>query len=389
MRVGLICPADFTVLLCCKWIIKHLQDQGNEVIVISPLSKDNFYLEEISKFNVIHLKVKMNRHINIIDDILYIFQLFKIFKKYRIKSIFSVCTKPNIYSPIAGKLAGIDKIYISVWGRGTAFLDSKKLKNRIVKQVLLFLYKISFKISNIVWFTNPNDLKYFTSKKLLNKQKTLLTYNYIDSDIYKPKKLKAQKFRKLRKEFNIKDNNIVIILVGRMIWSKGIKEYVEAGKILYKTYPSIKLLLIGAEEKNNPDSIPSKYLNNLSKYKFITWTNFRNDVPDLYSLAKIAVLPSYYKEGGYPRAITEPMAMGIPVIAADTPDCSGAIENMKNGILVLPKNSKDLANKIKLLIENDNLYRKLSSEGRKTILKKFDEKKVIKDVVRNLYYFKK
>ena len=73
MKIGLICPADFTVLLCCKWIIKHLQDQGYEVIVVSPLGKDNFYLEEISKFNIIHVKVKMNRHINIIDDILYIF----------------------------------------------------------------------------------------------------------------------------------------------------------------------------------------------------------------------------------------------------------------------------------------------------------------------------
>jgi len=389
MKIGLICPADFTVLLCCKWIIKNLQDQGNEVIVISPLSKDNFYLEEIRKFNIMHLEVKMNRHINIVDDILYFFELFKIFKKYKIESILSVCTKPNIYSPLAGKLAGINKINISVWGRGTAFLDSKKIKNKILKIILLFLYKISFKISNIVWFTNPKDLKYFTSRKLLNKKKTLLTYNYIDSDIYKPKKLRKQKCSKLHKEFDIKNNSIVIILVGRMIWSKGIKEYVDAGKILYRTYPNIKLLLIGAEEKNNPDSVPTEYLNNLSKYKFITWTKFRKDVPDLYSLSKIAVLPSYYKEGGYPRAITEPMSMGIPVIAADTPDCRGPIKNMQNGILVKPKNSRDLANKIKLLIENKKLYKKFSSESRKTVLKKFDEKKVIKEVIRNLYSFKK
>ena len=82
------------------------------------------------------------------------------------------------------------------------------------------------------------------------------------------------------------------------------------------------------------------------------------------------------------------MSMGIPVIAANTPDCRGPIENMKNGILVLPKNSKDLANKIKLLIENNNLYKKLSSEGRKTVIKKFDEKKVVKEVIRNLYTLK-
>ena len=385
MRVGLICPADFTVLLCCKWIIKHLQNKGLEVIVISPISDDNFYLDEIKKFKVKHKIIKMNRHINIIDDLRYTIELVRIFKKYEIDSIFSICTKPNIYSPLAGKVAGIKKIYTSVWGRGTVFLESRKLRNKILKLILLCLYKLSFSISKIIWFTNPNDLNYFVSRKIVEEKKCLLTYNYIDSNIYKPNIITKKKLNELRSEFDIGTNDIVIILVGRMIWSKGIKEFVEAGKTLIKEIKNIKLLLVGAEEKNNPDSVPTDYLNNLSNLKFIKWTNFRKDVPMLYSLAKIAVLPSYYKEGGYPRAITEPMSMGIPVIAADTPDCKGPILDMHNGILVAPKKADDLANKIKILIKDKHLYNKLSKESRKTILKKFDEKKVVKEIIDKLY----
>ena len=81
MRVGLICPADFTVLLCCKWIIKHLQEKGKDVIVISPLSDDHFYLDEIKKFKIKHISIKMNRHINLLDDVIYIFELLRILKK--------------------------------------------------------------------------------------------------------------------------------------------------------------------------------------------------------------------------------------------------------------------------------------------------------------------
>ena len=145
MKVALICPADFTVVLCCRWIIKHLRDKGIEVLVLSPLGIDNFYLNKIKDFNVKHIEVKMNRHINFIDDIKYLFELFLVFRKYKIDSTFSVCTKPNIYSPLASKLAGINNIYTSVWGRGTDFLRRKTEK---------FTCQINFNLPlQIIFFT--------------------------------------------------------------------------------------------------------------------------------------------------------------------------------------------------------------------------------------------
>ena len=228
-------------------------------------------------------------------------------------------------------------------------------------------------------------MHYFLNKNIIKRNKSFLTYNYIDSDIYNPNNISLQSKKNLSEEFNIMKNSIIVILVGRMIWSKGINEFVEAGKLLFKKYPNIKLLLVGAEEKNNPDSVPTKYLKNLSLLPFIKWTNFRKDVPNLYAISDIAVLPSYYKEGGYPRAVTEPMSMGIPVIAANTPDCRGPIVNNENGLLVEPKDSQDLANKIKNLIDNKDLYKKISKNARKDILHKFDEKKVVKYLIDKLY----
>ena len=120
-----------------------------------------------------------------------------------------------------------------------------------------------------------------------------------------------------------------------MIWSKGINEFVEAGKLLFKKYPNI--LLVGAEEKNNRFS-PNKISKNLSLLPFIKWTNFRKDVP-FTAISNIAVLPSYYKEGGYPGSYRANV-YGIPVIAANTTDCRGPIVNNENGLLVEQKDFK-------------------------------------------------
>ena len=384
MRIALICPRDFTAYLCCKWIIKKLQKRGYKIYIISQVSEDDFYYNELISLNINFIRVKMNRHINIIDDIIYFFSLIYIFKINKIDSIFSFCTKPNIYSPLAAKISNIKNIYISIWGRGTIFLKSKSFKMKILKKIVLIMYKLSFKITHKIWFTNKFDLEYFRSKNILPQHKVVLTPNYIDTEEYDQNLVKSKARIKLLKELDIKDDEIVIILVGRMIFSKGIKEFHEASLIVNNLYPNSKFILVGAEEENNPDSVPRQYLNNLQKYEHFQWLGYRKDIKELYSISKIATLPSFYPEGGYPRAITEPMSMGKAVIAANTKDCKGSIIENFNGLLVEPQNSQDLANKIIMLIERPELCKNLGNNARESVIKNFDEKVIIKSVLNSI-----
>ena len=386
MRIALICPRDFTAYLCCKWIIKILQKKGNEIYILSTMSNDNFYYKELIKLNIKFINLKMNRHINIIEDLRYFFSLIYILKSNNIDSVFSFCTKPNIYSPLAAKIANIRNINISIWGRGTVFLNSKSFKFKFLKIILLLLYKLSFILANKIWFTNKHDLDYFISKNILDKnKKVILTPNYIDTVEYDPKLIEQTTKSNLLNELEIKYGDIVIILVGRMIFSKGINEFYEASFIVKNLYPKIKFVLVGAEEENNPDSVPKKYLNNLQKQSHFKYLGFRKDIKELYSISNIATLPSYYPEGGYPRAITEPMSMGVAVIAANTKNCSGSIDENINGLLVEPRNSKDLANKIITLIENPELRKKMGIKARESVIRNFDEKFIIKKVIDSLY----
>ena len=381
MRLAIISPSDFTVILCCKWIIKLLNKKGYDIYIISPKSKDRYFYNLISKLNVNFIEINMNRHLNIFDDLRYLFELYKIFKRENIEMVISLCTKPNVYAPIAAKFANAKRIIVSIWGRGTVFIENKSFKLLFIRSILLILYKISFIFSNKVWFTNKHDLNYFKSKFFLNKKKIIITPNYIDSDEFKPFELNKKEKLSLLKELNFRESDLIVILVGRMIFSKGIKEFIDASFLVNKLYSHVKFILVGPEEVNNPDSVPSNYLQQLKGYSYIKWVGFRKDIKQLYSISKIAVLPSYYPEGGYPRAITEPMSMGKAVIAANTENCRGPINDNFNGLLVAPKNSNDLSEKIISLISDQKKLDYLGRNARNTIIENFDEKKIIKQLL--------
>jgi len=160
-----------------------------------------------------------------------------------------------------------------------------------------------------------------------------------------------------------------------------VKEFVEASKILRDKLPMVKFILVGPEEKGSWDAVPSSYLKESERSENFHWVGFRNDVKDLYALADLAVLPSYYKEGGFPRALTEPMAMGKPLIAANTVDCRSPVEEGRNGYLVPIKNPKALADAIERLIKDDKKMKAFGRHSRLKAEKELEETLIVRQVL--------
>ena len=106
---------------------------------------------------------------------------------------------------------------------------------------------------------------------------------------------------------------------------------------------------------------------------------------ELYSLSDLAVLPSYYKEGGHPRGLLEPMSMGKPVIAADTVDCRSPVEHGKNGYLVPIKDPEALASAIEDLMKDALKRKEFGEYSRKKVLAEYDEGVVIKQMFGEFY----
>lgn len=386
MKVAVICPDDLSIVLFCKGIVQVLKDWDNsQVSVISDYwseDEDGFYIKTIKSWGVEHIRLKMSRYVTPWEDIKYVYSLWRILNTKEIDVVINISTKPNIYGTIAARLARVKKILCSVWGRGSVFVEKADLKSKLLKYLVLCFYWLAFRLSSKVWFTNINDLNYFISKNIVAPQKTILTKNYVSTEDYYPYSLPTERLINLRKELGLKDQDKIVIMVGRMIWAKGIKEFVDASKILKDKLPLVKFLFVGPKEEGWQDAVPELFIRESEKSGNFRWLGFRKDVKDLYALADLAVLPSYYKEGGFPRALTEPMAMGKPVIATNTPDCRGPIEEGKNGYLVPVKDSQALANAIEILISDDNKRKEFGRYSRLKAENELDEKVIVPKVIK-------
>jgi len=359
MKIAFVCPDDLSVTLFCKGLVNTIKNDNRvRICIISGYSKGfENYAREIKSWGNDHIHVSMYRFLNPLKDLRYLLSLFKIYRKRKIEIAVHWTTKPNIYGPISAKMAGVKKTIIAVRGLGSVFQQETNLKGKLLKLLVLKFYRIACRLSNVVWFTNENDLKYFISSGVVNPPKVILTKNAIDIEYYSPFSVQEDKLISLRKEFGFGVHDKVVVMVARMIWPKGIKEFIEASEILKVKYQHVKFVLVAPLETGSPLSVPESYLKEKQKTDNFLWLGFRKDVREIYALSDLAVLPSYYKEGGYPRALLEPMAMGKPVITTDTPDCRGPVEEGKNGYLVPVKDSKSLADAIEKLIMVDELVR--------------------------------
>jgi N,N'-diacetylbacillosaminyl-diphospho-undecaprenol alpha-1,3-N-acetylgalactosaminyltransferase len=382
MRVALVCPDDLSTLLYNKSLIKALrQDRANVIFTISPITD---YQNEIQALDATHIAVEMSRYINPLNDLKYLLTLCKIFRRERIDVVMGWTTKPNLFSPLAARLAGARQVIFAVRGMGSAFLGSPGLKARLLKNLVSALYWLSSRLADKVWFTNRGDLEYFISRGLAASGKSILTKNSVNLDDYALSALKSGRLQQLRQELGLGSGQRVVIMVARMVWSKGIRELVDAAQSLKENLPHVVFLLVGPREEGSPDLVPEEFLREAEKRANLRWLGFRKDVKELYALADLAVLPSYYKEGGYPRALLEPMALGKPVIAADVPDCRGPVEAGRNGFLVPPRDAGALAQAIKRIMEDEQLRQQFGRHSRRKMEKEFDDRLVVARLIAEL-----
>lgn len=382
MRVALVCPDDLSTLLYNKSLIKALRkDSANVIFTISPITD---YQREIQSLDSTHLEVEMSRYIDPLNDLKYLLTLYSIFRRERIEVVMNWTTKPNLYGPLAARLAGVRQVIYAVRGQGSAFLAGTGFKARLVKVLVSALYWLASRAADKVWFTNAGDLEYFLSRGLVTAEQIMLTKNSVNLEDFSLTAISPGRVQQLRQQLGLELDQQVVIMVARMVWSKGIREFVEAAESLKVKLPKIVFLLVGPRELGSPNLVPEEFLRAAEQRAHLRWLGFRKDVKELYALSDLAVLPSYYKEGGYPRALLEPMAFGKPVIAADVPDCRAPVEDGRNGYLVPPRDSQALAQAITRIMENEELRLQFGLYSRQKIEREFDDRLVVARLIEEL-----
>jgi len=379
-KFAFLCPDDLSAWIFLKPFLTCLKKPDVESTILAPIVYD--YRNSLIGLGANYIEVPMIRYINPIKDLIYILSVRKALTKIDPDFIVSFTTKPNLFSCLSVS-SKKPKICLAIRGLGGIFDEAASSLTKILRNIASFLYKKSCKRSDIVWFTNEEDRDFFLKNSFVTPDKVFLTKNAIDISFYNEAAVNQDAKEQISSELKIDRQRPVIVMVARLIYSKGINEFIVAAELL-KDRISAEFVLVAPDEVGHPDRFPKDKLDKALADGFIKWIPFTHNIRELYSLSSLAVLPSYYREGGYPRALLEPMAMGKPVIAADTPYCRGPISDSSIGLLVPPKNPAALADAIEQILKNPDETIKMGKAARKHIEENFDDQVVCRKVLSRL-----
>ncbi len=348
-------------------LISSLLANGYEVLAVAP---QDAYSAKLPRLGCKHIALEMdNKGTNPIRDAQLLLSFVRLFRRERPLCAFCYTIKPNVYGSIAARLTGVPVIN-NVAGLGSVFS-----RPSWVTPVAKFLYRRAFRTSSHVFFQNADDLKFFERLGLARPGvASLLPGSGVD----------IERFHPINQPAATGQDGLSFLMMGRMLWEKGVGEYVEAAKVLKSRFPKTKFKLLGFIGVPNPSAVPRSSIEEWTSQGLIEYLGETHDVVPYIAGSDCVVLPSYYGEGT-PRSLLEAASMAKPLITTDMPGCRDAVEHGQTGLLVRPRDVKDLAEKMESLIRLDAQERaRFGSRAREKMIREFDERIVIAKYLRTI-----
>ncbi|MDV5102914.1 glycosyltransferase family 4 protein [Clostridium perfringens] len=361
MKVLIIANSSSGLYQFRKDLIKELVKKGNEVQIITP--NDGFISElEILGGNLNIFNIN-RRGKNIISELKLMIRYRKFIVKYKPKKVITYTIKPNVYCGLITRFLGTD-FYPNITGLGTAFQE-----DNLFKKFIIFIYRISFKKADKVFFENKSNRELFIKEEISDDKNSIcLNGAGVNLDEFEFSALPPFE-------------TINFIFIGRIMKEKGINELFEAIKIIKAKYKKTRFIILGGLEENYEE-----YIDNMKNEDLLEYYGEVKDVRTYIKCSHCILLPSYHE--GMSNALLEGAAMGRPLITSNIPGCKEAVRNNKSGFLHRVKDSKDLANKIEkfILLSNEEKIA-FGKESRKIVEEKFDKKKVIDKTIENIFEY--
>jgi len=337
--------------------LKKLRDSGFDVYLIASKDKFEKYFSDM-QFKTISLPIDRKSR-NPIKELYLLIRMFRTLKDIKPNIILGFTIKPVICCGILNYIFKIPVIN-TMTGLGPYFFK-RNLFNFFIKN----LFKISQKKINKVILQNKDDYDFFIKNNLIKDiQATLIPGFGINSKYFFTSKYP-------------KNEKITFILIGRMLWNKGIGEYVEAAKMIKKDKPNFHFQLLGSIDKENAYCIAKEQIDHWKEEKVVEYLGYTDDVRPFISKADCVVLPSYRE--GMPRVLLQACAMGRPIITTNVPGCRDIIKDNQNGFICDAEDANSLKTALnkfgKLTFEEKE---KMGLEARSMIENQFDEKIVFK-----------
>lgn len=368
-------PAPMKILLFANtaWYLynfrlalaRRLRDEGYEVVLVSP---PDAYGDRLEKEGFRWRGIPMRRQsLNPLREIVLLARLARLYRDEKPDIVHHFTIKCAIYGAVVAWIADVPATVNAVAGLGFVFI-SQSARARILRPLLRAMMRWTFaRPSSLLILQNRDDVEAMVRTKTVEPSRIrLIRSSGVDTERFRPAGEKAESV----------DTEKRILFCSRLLWSKGVGEYIEAARILGSEGVKARFRLAGAPDSGNPESITQDVLACWAAEGVTEILGHVEDTAKEMTRSDVFVLPSYYGEG-VPRCLIEAAACAIPLIATDMAGCREIVVHEETGLLVPPRDAAALAHAVRRLCDDSKLARRLGLAAREKALAEFDEHAVL------------
>ena len=335
--------------------------QGYEVVVATRV---NQHADRIRAEGFSLAPIGLNRRgRNPFAELRAIAEMTRIYRRERPDIVHHVAIKPVVYGSIAARLAGVPAVVNALPGLGYAFV-SPSASARLVRTVIVRAFRWTLNAGNsLLIVQNPDDRAALLAERAIAPERVrLIRGSGVDIGRFAQSAEPA--------------GPPVVMLASRLLWYKGVGEFVEAARILKARSRNVnweaRFVIVGDSDNHNPAAIPRQQLTQWQDSGVIEWWGRRDDMPQVLAEANLVCLPSTYGEG-VPKVLLEAAACGRAIVATDAPGCREVVQHGVNGLLVPPRDPQALAEAIESLLGDPARRAAMGAQGRRLVEEEFTE----------------
>lgn len=344
------------------------QAAGYEVAVVTRV-RDHGALIRRAGLRLIPFE-NVRSSLNPLKEFLTLARLILLYRRERPDLVHHVAMKPVLYGSVAARFAGKPPAINALAGMGWLFTSGTGLARWLKPAVRRALARVLR--TGVTLVQNPDDALLVAQLGVPESRVRRVAGSGVDLQQFRPQELPAE---------NI--GPPIVILPARLLWDKGVGEFVAAARLLRRKGIVARFLLAGEPDPLNPASISAEQVSRWTEEGVVEAPGWITDMPALLASCHVVCLPSYRE--GLPKSLIEAAAAGKPIVTTDVPGCREIVRNGDNGLLVPPRNPEALADALARLIENPELRRQMGARGRIRAEQEFGLDMVIRQTLA-LYY---
>ncbi|MBW3664452.1 MAG: glycosyltransferase family 4 protein [Actinobacteria bacterium] len=335
-------------------LISKLQLEGWEVSAVAAVDESDVHdsRARLESVGVVTHAVRLERGIAPYADLHFLRALARLLNETRPDLVHFFNAKPILFGTVAARTSCRGaKVVSTVTGLGQLGLSRGPFRH-----VAMLALRAALLANDLTIFQNRSDAKMIARRRGPYRRSRVIESSGIDTSAFQP-------------GFSEREDPLVVAMMARLIWTKGVREFVAAAHELAAKHEGVRFVLAGERDPNHPETVPESFVRNMTHTGAVEYVGLVRDPAEFLRSCDVFVLPSYRE--GFSRVLLEAMSSGVPVVTTDVPGCRDVIRDGENGIVVPARDENALASAIERLISDASLRQRLGQEARRSVEQRY------------------